>query len=209
MTTSTAPPLTTGTTTAELRVLSVRLPWSWWMLHPHPTLGLKQFENRGWTHNYRGKLWIHANKWEQRPPAGLTFCEMTEEETKSLWREVPLNDGPLSGHIIGCVDLVASADQHDIEECYYVMAGQSRRKLTPSQDQLREHLPPTDDEQAWKWWFGDGALVVKNPRVLEHPIPTGGKLGIWKFNANPASLTFRPSPPIPAKPVKKRRRTPK
>lgn len=45
---------------AGARVLSVRQPWAWLLVN-----GYKNVENRTWTTNYRGEIYIHAGqKWD-------------------------------------------------------------------------------------------------------------------------------------------------
>ena len=47
-------------------------------------------------------------------------------------------------------------------------------------------------------WF---CWLLQNPRALVDPIPTGGKLNLWRFNVEPKRLVFRePEPPKPPEP---------
>lgn len=41
-----------------MKALSVRAPWWWFILHSG-----KDIENRDWSTNYRGLIWLHASKW--------------------------------------------------------------------------------------------------------------------------------------------------
>lgn len=39
------------------KAISVRAPWSWAILHG------KNIENRDWSTNFRGAVWLHSSKW--------------------------------------------------------------------------------------------------------------------------------------------------
>lgn len=43
---------------ADMKALSIRAPWWWFILH-----GGKNIENRDWLTRYRGPVLIHASKW--------------------------------------------------------------------------------------------------------------------------------------------------
>lgn len=42
----------------ELKALSVRAPWWWFILHAG-----KDIENRDWPTNFRGTVYLHSSKW--------------------------------------------------------------------------------------------------------------------------------------------------
>lgn len=173
--------------TETITCLSVRQPFASHLIFPHKKLGPKQFENRSWISRYRGTLFIHASRWESKP-----HPSQCDQPLDQLWSPAGPQP-PAIGAIIGSVDLLASASQHDLEECYDVLAGQSRRKLTAEQRELMKLLPdPTtkDGERAWLWYDGYAALIVRNPRALREPIVTGGRLNLWKFQVDPRLLRF-------------------
>jgi len=103
--------------------------------------------------------------------------------------------------------VVAAADSIDVTECFDKLAGQSARTLTPSQLALMPFLPPIEkldgsDTDPWRWWSGGGIIVCRNPRILKEPIPTGGKLNLWRHVIASDRLIFRE-----VRQKKRRRRT--
>lgn len=88
-----------------MKVLSVRNPWAWLILHG------KDVENRTWRTKYRGKLGIHASKvWEKgfkNPSSFFTLpqWESMSEEYKRILIFASQSKIPCSA-IIGEVDLV-------------------------------------------------------------------------------------------------------
>lgn len=76
--------------------LSVRQPWA----HAIMFLG-KDVENRGWSTDHRGRLWIHASTIADRSRPGLM---------RKAGEEGPL----VSGALLGYVDLVAI---HHSDDC--------------------------------------------------------------------------------------------
>lgn len=89
-----------------MRILSVQQPWSWLIVH-----GLKDIENRDWTHYYRGPLLIHAGK--KLDPGCFDGDEL---HTPALWQagagldireRMPQRKGDFeTGGIVGIVDMV-------------------------------------------------------------------------------------------------------
>lgn len=111
-------------------------------------------ENRSWRTEYRGRLWIHASA---NSDAFLIkrYVECGADSPGG-WR---------TSAILGCVDLV---DVVPIES-------------------VHEHplLEPIKNDPDHLWWthiFGDYCWILANPAVLEKPIPTKGKLGLWKYS---------------------------
>lgn len=132
---------------SELRVLTVRQPWAWAIVH-----GGKDVENR--TRNiagsYRGPVAIHAGlaKFEQHNMASraLRAAHGTEVDARILY-----------GAVIGVADLV---DVHTV--CGPPFPGGEWPTCSP-------------------WAMSDHHhLVLANPRPLARPIPTKGRLGLWR-----------------------------
>jgi hypothetical protein len=163
--------------------LSVRQPWSDLIIHGHPALGVKPFENRSWRYppKYRGPLFIHASRWEPQPDDD-DYCD---------WRT---NGDGITGAIIGVVDLVAAANLRDMDEVHGVLSGQSRRTLTADQQALLPLLPNPRTKAgglAWDYWTCDRTtLILANPRPLVNPIPIGGRLNLWRTEVEPKRLKF-------------------
>lgn len=142
-----------------MRILTVRQPWAWAIIH-----GGKTVENRprNTAGAYRGPVAIHvAKKWadgwrssalEQAMYAwALTHPEVHDESTPNPWW---LNQG----EIIGVVDLV---DVHTADD--FGRTG-SRPGLWPT-------CSPWAERSGYH-------LVLENPRPLPEPIAWRGSLGL-------------------------------
>jgi hypothetical protein len=44
------------------KAISVRAPWWWFILHEK-----KDIENRDWSTNFRGTVYLHSSKWFSKP----------------------------------------------------------------------------------------------------------------------------------------------
>lgn len=146
--------------TDHLRILSVRQPWAWSIIHAGKTV-----ENRTRSLGpYRGPVLIHASLSidahaivtpskihpEFRAAADTYIAQNTDPLKGSPWMNV--------GHIIGVVDLV---DVHDPTEPLFGLTG-CHGECTPWSEMGQFHL------------------VLENPRALETPIPWAGGLGLRK-----------------------------
>jgi len=75
--------------------LSVRHPHAWWIVQ-----GIKDVENRSWSTNLRGRVYIHASRkiewdvWEEKVELGKIRCP-TKEEMQAT-----------AGGLVGYVDIV-------------------------------------------------------------------------------------------------------
>ena len=138
----------------EMRILTVRQPWAWAIIH-----GGKNVENRSRNiaGEYRGPVAIHA---------GLQFDFDGHRESKHLFPANPYAHWRRSdwefGAIIGVVDLV---DVHKAweAECWRDSIAGSITTCSP-------------------WAVGEGYhLVLANPRPLSEPIPYKGALGLRRL----------------------------
>ena len=162
---------------SEMRILTVRQPWAWAIIH-----GGKDVENRvrNVAGDYRGPIAIHV---------GLTHADSIDTEDRLVAEVVgrlartkqPCGMGMVPsrigdpndrahwvherfghrGAIIGVVDLVGV---HHATNC--------------------QHSPP---EASWPncsaWaWTGNYHLVLANPRPLAEPIPYKGALGLRRLD---------------------------
>ncbi|PPF38354.1 ASCH domain-containing protein [Pseudoclavibacter sp. AY1H1] len=145
-----------------MRVLTVRQPWAWAIIH-----GGKDVENRSrnLAGGYRGPVAIHAGLtavdyddpvWEQNE-----YRDAFARETSAVRHRVDER-----GSIIGVVDLV---DVHN-----------------------DEGPGPHDDPNGCctSVWHEDGEwhLVLANPRPLTEPIPFKGGLGLRKLTPETINL---------------------
>lgn len=140
-----------------MRVLTVRQPWAWAIIH-----GGKDVENR--TRNiaggYRGPVAIHAAAKFHREDFELAL-KNSELAPIDFWSEFCL------GEIIGVVDLVGV---HESGCLYPDGKGGTVGCWNPESDML---CSP---------WGMNGVyhLGLAKPRPLNTPIPAKGKLGLWR-----------------------------
>ena len=81
-----------------MKALSIRQPWAWLVV-----TGEKNVENRGWSSNYRGPLYIHAA--QSFDDAGYKWVRK-----HFLRLKIPTPKAYTLGAIIGRVNMVACAD---------------------------------------------------------------------------------------------------
>ena len=151
-----------------LRVLTVRQPWAWAIIH-----GGKDVENR--TRNiagaYRGPVAIHAGlavdesiEDPDDPMYGLIFgpCPNSGDEQHNRYTcewctEIQPEQYGNAGCVIGIADLVGVHP-----DCTESVEGYG-------------HLPTCSP-----WAMSDHQhITLVNPRPLAHPIPAKGRLGLW------------------------------
>lgn len=133
------------------RILTVRQPWAWAIIH-----GGKTVENRSTNiaGDYRGPVLIHAAKayaddWQSNVLAGIMNRHDGVYDEPQPWRDH-------AGDILGVVDLVAV---HSVDEVGCMAA-----------------IP---DCSPWaEQTHGMHHLVLANPRALDEPIPYRGTLGL-------------------------------
>jgi hypothetical protein len=127
-----------------MKALSIRAPWWWAILHGKPV------ENRDWSTNFRGRVYLHASKFwkvgeisdsldDVIPMAeqdGLTFPRIGPEETKAM-RDA-------GGCLVGTVEIVDCVTSH------------------PS-----------------AFFVGKFGFVLRDPVALAKPIPFKGALGFF------------------------------
>lgn len=156
-----------------MRVLTVRQPWAWAIIH-----GGKDVENRVRSLGpYRGPVAIHAGR-EIAPPGQQIDCARLSERGVSWVRLTPT-----LGHIIGVVDLV---DVHHAGDCYDAslrVAARLYRTDRAAFDALPVHAPElgglVSRMHLCSPWAEHGAwhLTLTNPRAVE-PIPYRGAMGL-------------------------------
>ncbi|QWT24955.1 hypothetical protein KPL76_06250 [Subtercola sp. PAMC28395] len=150
----------------EIRILTVRQPWAWAIIH-----GQKDVENRvrNIAGDYRGPVAIHAGlaPFEQNNMASKLHANMHGGETDTRI---------VFGAIIGTVDLVDVHTASVIGGCGWL------RHDCPEHGTCREHCSTWAMGPAPEGWFQH--LVFANPRPIA-PIPFKGALGLRRI---PASL---------------------
>lgn len=85
-----------------MKVLSVRQPWAWALIH-----GGKDVENRNWPTSYRGQLAIHAGKQFDFTKAEWRDCSAGSygRGLQMMARRYNEQDTPILGAIIGIVEV--------------------------------------------------------------------------------------------------------
>jgi hypothetical protein len=81
--------------------ISIRQPFAGSVIH-----GNKDIENRSWSSNHRGRLWIHASKSRASLFDGSEFIE-------SIGEDVQDEDEMVFGAFIGYVDMVDCVTESD------------------------------------------------------------------------------------------------
>lgn len=156
----------------ELRILTVRQPWAWAIIHAG-----KDVENR--TRNiagdYRGPVAIHAGLQDDdtlldygHPMAGLIDppCPHTRKTSHNSFscdwcsRVTHLRYSH-QGHIIGIVDLVGA----------HRAAGSNPGELQRCSPYAGDLCSPWAEPETWH-------MEIANPRPLTHPYPYRGTLGL-------------------------------
>lgn len=141
--------------TVELRILTVRQPWAWAIIH-----GGKDVENRvrNIAGDYRGPVAIHAGlAYDDEAPLWMLGSVCPPKESVSL----------VFGAIVGVVDLV---DVHP-----------ARPAASGRMVDWDDHTPPG---KLCSTWAAPNAyhLVLANPRPLPKPIPYRGALGLRRLD---------------------------
>jgi hypothetical protein len=135
-----------------LRVLTVRQPWAWAIIH-----GGKDVENRSRNiaGDYRGPVAIHAglHPFEQDNDASRAHAAAHGGEVPTTLHY---------GAVIGVVDLIDVHEWSDDSVCYGREGADGEATCSP-------------------WGMTDQHhLVLANPRPLARPIPAKGALGLWR-----------------------------
>lgn len=153
-----------------MRVLTVRHPWAWSIIH-----GGKDVENR--TRNiagsYRGPVAIHSSATRfdllsQMDPHRPGVREALRAIEAAGWPDLDF------GAIIGVVDLV---DVHHAAECVYVGPAVEDFDGTFVSQEVT-HCSP------WAEGYNVYHLALANPRPLRAPVPFRGALGLRRLDVD-------------------------
>lgn len=176
----------------EMRVLTVRQPWAWAIIH-----GGKDVENRvrNIAGSYRGPVAIHValrddtNAFSDFDPSP---CLSALDSMADGWYEAThaaLGSPPWwgqQGHIIGVVDLV---DVHTSHYCFEQSINYAAQLYGEDREAF-DDLPVTNGAggligraaHCSAWAESDvHHLVLANPRPLAEPIPYKGALGLRRL----------------------------
>lgn len=143
-----------------MRILTVRQPWAWAIIH-----GGKTVENRvrNIAGDYRGPVLIHAAKntgtWNECEAALQAIHLIAGEDARAEFLRSP------RGAIIGVVDLVdVHLGSQRPGHCWHDDRGMQKRCSVWGEDEAFH-------------------LVLANPRALTEPIPYQGALGLRRVDA--------------------------
>lgn len=150
-----------------MRILTVRQPWAWAIIH-----GGKNVENRvrNIAGGYRGPVAIHAGLQTEKAGQAWAVAAAAGMNTDRY-------DGdPIHrGHIIGVVDLVDVHSASVIGGC-----GRMQNDCDEHPNGCRHHCSPWAMGPAPEGWYQH--LVFENPRALDQPIPYKGALGLRRLD---------------------------
>lgn len=154
----------------QVKVLSVKNPYAYLIIQ-----GGKDVENRTWTTDYRGRLYIHVS--------GDTLPFLTEEpnltDDYSLKLEIFLNK--LAEHYSKC-----DINKGDTAESFMnAVIDKPNLWLLKTQSIIGYVNLVNIIQNSSSPWAIDGQhhWILKNPTLLENPIRhVKGRLGLWNYN---------------------------
>lgn len=165
----------------KLTVFSVAQPFAGQIVY-----GRKWCENRSYNTRHRGDVFVFSSRRMQMP-------DSTPGPEHHLWQPY----GPdVTGAIIGCVEIAATATQEDMDECYRFIHQKSQRQLTARQQAILPLLPARDSDL---WGHYEGmvyAWILRNPRPLANPIPANGKVRVWTLDVSASAVVFMDGPGV-------------
>ena len=135
--------------------LTMHQPWASLLVY-----GIKRAEGRGWTTDFRGRLWIHAAAKEPTPEL-IASCEEHYREIYRLHGDSIAIDFPKhypTSALVGCVDVV---------------------DVVPFQDLSAMHIPSSVEEEEMGSPF---VFLCQNYRRLMLPFSLKGEHKLWKMN---------------------------
>ena len=154
----------------QVKVLSVKNPFAYLILQ-----GGKDVENRTWTTDYRGRLYIHVS--------GDTLPFLTDEPnlTDDYARKLEVFLDTLAEYYSKCdIEKGTTAESFmnaviDNPELW-LLKSQSIIGYVDLVDIIQNSSSPWSIDGQYHW-------ILKNPTLLENPIrQVKGRLGLWKYN---------------------------
>lgn len=144
----------------NIKVLSIKQPWADLIAYGH-----KKIELRTWKTDYRGKIAIHASKGDSVKHVYNALTEIYPALFK-IWDDI--HPSPI-GHVKGAI--IATAFLDDVfryeNECQYNDIGNFGRLA---------HLCPLN-----YFNFVPYGWCLRSVSLLNKPIPSKGRLGLWEF----------------------------
>ena len=168
----------------QVKVLSVKNPFAYLILQ-----GGKDVENRTWTTDYRGRLYIHVSGDTMPYPVGAETARYTnasQSEINTTYKNYADALGVYMDALFDkYVDLgVPTGAETEEEWCQRII---DRKHLWQLQAQrIVGYVDLVDIVQdSPSMWAIDGQYhwMLKNPTLLENPIrQVKGRLGLWNYN---------------------------
>jgi len=129
----------------KYKALSIKQPWAWLIC-----AGWKDIENRNWSTDFRGRIYVHAGKqWDSYPKDFNdleTIAQGDSDLLESLVNYCAFNRK--SPNKVGCI-----IGEIDIVNCV--------------------------SESSSQWFLGEYGFVLANPILFDKPIPCKGRLGFF------------------------------
>lgn len=144
-----------------MKAISLTQPWASLVVY-----GLKQFETRSWSTDYRGPLAIHASK------GFPTICQAlcTREPFADALKSIGVHEAaslPL-GQVIGTVTLTG---------CYQIGFG----RLTAAERLAMCGVKPHPELEFGDYQEGRWMWRLENASVMRTPAPAKGALRFWEW----------------------------
>lgn len=160
---------------SEMRILTVRQPWAWAIIH-----GGKDVENRvrNIAGSYRGPVAIHAAKVNDAD----AWAALGRTSLTAYSRALDVRESLIGGAIIGVVDLTnvhVVQQAHDgTNVCFDT--------ITPTGAICSRWANAYDEFDAYRGHH----LELANPRPLTNPIPFTGALGLRRLDADSTAAVW-------------------
>jgi hypothetical protein len=133
-----------------MKALSIRQPWAYLICK-----GLKDVENRSWSTEFRGRIYIHT---------GLKFDKYGFDKITGQFSPVDIKTKMilLATFIKGAFTLGAIIGEVDIVNCRYRF--------------------PEENDNLYSVWHEPGryGFILANPVFYEHPLPCKGRLRFFE-----------------------------
>lgn len=167
--------MTTRSTTMIERALSVQQPWAWAI-----TSGFKTIENRSWATSYRGRVAIHASS-NERWLTAAAYYDLDDALFSVDPRIGEILDTDPNYLDRGFVHLSCIVGTVEIIDCVDYYECSSYNDYPPS--------PFGIDHEEWA--SGDYCWMLAHAHRFRVPIPTSGKLNLWKLSPELRSAVER------------------
>lgn len=157
----------------QVKVLSVKNPFAYLVLQ-----GGKDVENRTWTTDYRGRLYIHVSGDTMPFPLAEDYPDLKSEKK---YDEYVLKVRDFHKKISKYYENFGITEDTDINSWInktdiWFLKSQSIIGYVDLVDVIQNSSSPWSIDGQYHW-------ILKNPTLLENPIrQVKGRLGLWNYN---------------------------